>query len=394
MKPLVLGTGLLSLAMASVITLAHAEFESCCGQPVRWGPSTVPIEYCTAFWSASDIQDITDAAYPWTAITDSGVSIVVGADNSCNTNNLDNEIWYDTGPNSNSYLAATFATYKDVSTGLNCNPAGSYCCGTNCEPSELIEADIVVYDKVAGGVNIPWQLGKPSGQNNDPTYGTSNQRPWFIVIMQHEMGHALGIQHTTNTAMARMSTFTDHGGWFYSGSTRVSLFGPDRFDARALYPGSGSYSDLYISNVQPGQFSCSGSWCGYLTRPLDFDVPTDTPLIYPRNTTPISSNTSRVQAGVGQKMEMKLCRGNLGGLPTAATTVTVYASPDRIWNSTDLNIGTVTVPALTARTGFCQNVVVEIPAGVPEGYYYLLLGYGSNNNHRIAVQPRTMRVVP
>ena len=116
--------------------------------------------------------------------------------------NTESEIWHHSGYHADGALMVT--------TPVLTSSCGYECCG--CTPAEIVEKDIVVYAKTDASTPIVYLSGMPEGEDGDfPEIGSIS----FIVAMQHEMGHVIGLTHTPH-GLARMAPNYPAGGWIHS----------------------------------------------------------------------------------------------------------------------------------------------------------------------------------
>lgn len=375
----------LALAVTSIVIAAapeaKADYQQCCTNPIRWSSGAVNMKWCTSSFSAGDTWTpmIQEAADEWDNVSNSAADFTVTSDSSCAMSNSDNETWFTSGSNPDNFIAAEFSSYTGGGGG-GC--AGGAPCCSGCSAPTMVESDIIVYGQSTAGATITWFGGLPIGETSSPDIAGN----FIVVTYQHEMGHTLGMTHTAN-GMVRMSTASPNGGWFQNGTSPVQPLTTDRSDAAALYPGAGTFSSIYSSNTQTDSSN-------NVSRPLSYDPTTDTSAYYPRNTTPIAGQlVNRVR--VGQQIQVRFCRGNLGNATTGLIDQRVYRSTNKVYDVSDVNVLTYAATSATAYSKGCFTGNVTIAAGTPNGTYYLLLGQGTSTTGQfIATQDRPFVVIP
>lgn len=355
--------------------VVHADYLACCGtNPVRWNTNVVSMNWCTASFTAGSmwVQSIEHAAVNWSIPTDSAQVISVGSDSNCAMNNTQNETWYNGGANPDGALQAE---YNWSSNNGNCN---------GCTAPTIVESDIVTYALDENGHPNPWSLDFPQGSTHPPV----STLAYPIVTYQHEMGHTLGFIHA-NSGMVRMGPSIPCGGWFHTGATTVQPLTTERLDAALLYPASGSSFLPYMANTQTDLGDAS-------SKQLSYDPSSDSTNFYPRNATPIvGQQANRVR--VGHTLRARVCQGNLGSTAGSDGGVKIYRSLNRTFDgaATDPVIATYLASTFSAFQKSCFTASFVIPAGTPNGTYFLLAGSGGSTSGRTFVaQDRSFVVIP
>jgi hypothetical protein len=162
----------------------------------------------------------------------------------------------------------------------------------------------------------------------------------------------------------------------------------DRQDTAVVYPDSGTYFSPYMANVQTRTATFS-------TRQLSYNPSGDDLNFFPRNAAPIVGQLEN-RVRVGHTLQARICRGNLGPTAGGDGGVTVYRSPNnRTWEASDVVIKSYAATTLGARQKSCFTADIVIPAGTPNGTYFLLAGSGGATSGRTFVaQDRTFVVIP
>lgn len=368
----------LSLAAMLLVVVAHsasADHIDCCGNKYRWASSNLDLGWCTSSFSASShwVARMEEAAQEWTDLPESDVDISLSSDSHCSSTNNDSEIWYTNSSSGDGSLIIATTTF------INSSCSNFPCC-MGCTAPELTVTDIVIYAQNSSG-SIPWSVVVPTGAGSQPNSGFT----YFLPNFQHELGHAMGLLHTSS-GMTRMATFDPGGGWFYSGADTVQPLGHDRWDANAVYPEGSftNYSNIYMINIQSD---------GNVSRPLSSSGSVAN--YYPRNTNPISGQDFNA-VRVGDTVQMRVCRGNVGPKKSPSYDIDVYLSQgDRWWSASDVYAGTFqNQSGLSGYTKGCFTGTFTVPSGVSAGKtYYVLFGNGTSGND-IAVQDRPIKVIP
>lgn len=357
--------------------IAHADHWSCCGNPIAWGSSNVDLKWSTVSFSAGSpwVDRIEDAADGWSALSESSFVWQVAPDSNSDVGhgNGENEIWFTNASNSINAGAIALISYS-----LGQCPGGPCCNG--CTPPTILETDIILYGKTKEGFPVTWYHGVPNGSF---PIGTTSSGNWVVVTVQHELGHALGLTHPL-VGLARMcNSGYFSGGWFHTGSRTVVPFGHDRASVKILYPRSSSYTDVIVHNVQGTEGSHpSTSWpLSYNIQSGDFDY-------YPRS---VVSGSASVR--MGEQVEARFCRGNLGPKRSSSVSIDVYLSTDPRWSSNDKHAGTFGSERLAGYARGCFTGTFTIPSGLTVGErYYVLYGYGTSGNN-MANMDRRLRIV-
>jgi hypothetical protein len=195
--------------------------------------------------------------------------------------------------------------------------------GTKCE---LDEADIVFNS------NINWSTGEYSYQT---PYGPPFS---FEAVALHELGHALGLGHSTSTLAHMNNSYPSAGP--LGGGKEWQPVGDDRLGIRALYPDGTSESDLAMAVLKR---------------------------IGPGTSILVSSPTS---AARGSSITIEYTVTNLG---TSNQTFDVgfYLSGNSNISTLDRLLGTTVGTSLVAGRTRTYSRTLIIPTSVAPGTYHL-----------------------
>lgn len=381
MKVIAFITTILAALIASVPTPALADRLTCCnGRGIKWNDVTQTWK-TTSNWATDRKAVIQEVANRWNEINGSTFRITLANDDDSvvSASGDGNEIGWlpDSWPEAPGIIAITVNTYNR--------------CASDCSRiGDFIESNIWVYgsDRV-GGVSRPriWTLWPPIMQNQ-----LSYSDFIFSTVMSHELGHAVGLQHTSH-GMARMESHMPAGGGFHSSvaqTRRVTPLAWEALDMNVLYPPSSFVAAPVISAVQiqnnwavieplprtetnelaqsiplsmcPGTGIC-------MTRPNPREA--NPGWFFPRNRTLRNSSTKQMRPG--DKVDIRICAINRGQLNFTAPI------PIKVYFSTDANItlaDTETLDGYSFATGIarhespCRDLLITTPL-VPAGYYWI-----------------------
>jgi hypothetical protein len=294
-----------------------------------------------------------------------------------------NDLIYVNGPNGTfpTAFAVTNTFYENICGGVT-----PPCC-VGSDPSNIVEADIVVYINNSLG-NINWFSGPESRIVNQTDFDRT--RVSDRNVLAHEMLHAIGIRHTSSSAIAGHTRITSNypsSGWWDNGTFEILAF--DVRDLRRVYGGSSSgIGSMYVNNLQPWA-SPAGS-----VVPLSWDPGTTTSDSFPRNRTPIAGQANnRVRRG--QTMDFRFCAGNRAAA-SYTEALNVFLSTNATLDGADPAVAAISL-SWPAVNSFCGQQSFTIPNTVPNGTYnvFVRLGgsTGANVSGRTAIINRQIVVI-
>jgi len=208
-------------------------------------------------------------------------------------------------------------------------------CTFSWESMHIVEADVMVADDMLF-----------TNPDESQFLTTSKGTRMGQIVMLHEFGHAVGLEHTTRFAVMRdgaAARVPFVGSTDQSGGFRNYLVGDDVFGIGRLYGFSSTYRNLFVSS----QLLRNG-----VIRNNDMD-PTNGDQVY-------SGVQSRCP---GQPLSLYVSAGNLGN-STETAELRVYANDGtaNYFGGTTLGLFTATIPA----HGTVQApVTVTIPGAIP-----------------------------
>lgn len=232
----------------------------------------------------------------------------------------------------------------------------------NCATGVLISSDI----RLSNSESHNWT---PYGTTKADSlaYG-GGSRPLENTLL-HELGHAMGLDHTTDTQSIMGTDWTFvHA----NGATQRPYLGPDASNALAVLYGSTHFSDLSVSHWRH-----TGSAYGYAThgRTRVFDLEGNVLFSYESAGEPI------YHVDRGQTVQVEFTYENNGDT-ARVFDIDFLLSTDNVINRADRNIGGRTDISLPAAYTWTKAFPVTIPADLTSGVvYYLGVKIDSTNKH-------------
>jgi len=307
------------LSIITSVTLFGYSWEECHGDKIVWKNSRADMYINTNSFSAGSNWDtkLQNAMYHWTDIKGSGFNFYVGYDNDGTYNNSNgmNEIYLNPIDGPNGVLAVTHARW-------DCYWLGYW-------HEKRTESDIV-FDSAES-----WSLStlayEPSNSHN------------FEHVALHELGHALGLNHSNN-ALNVMNSMYPNGGTI--GHIKESIpIGDDRSGLRYLYPDSTTEIDIAASVYK---------------RIIDPDNPNE------GNSGLVTSTNIGIR---GSQSTLEYTFSNLG-TSSINFQISFYLSTNNYISQYDILLGTTTAWAATGGTG-TYSATFTIPNNISAGQYYL-----------------------
>lgn len=329
--------------LALSASAAHASsWLECSGNKIKWNSGWTNMYISTTSFPAGSSWDgdLQNAMWHWNNVKGAGFNFYVGrdTDGSHSNSNGVNEI-YLSNTEVGSALAVTFTKY-------HCYWLFGYQYG-------LDEADIAFNN------NLSWNTGKLNYNNLSSPYN-------FELVALHELGHALGLQHSDGV-QATMNSYYPNGGplGYYK---EVDPLPDDRGGVRALYPDNTTEADVAAS-----AFVRTGS-----------------------GTTGLVS--SPASAARGSNVNIGYTFGNLG-TSTATFNIGFYLSTNDFISTSDTLLGTNTGAWASPGAIGSYTRTLTIPANTAPGTYYLGFLVDKNNaiseaneNNNGQPMPRTITI--
>jgi hypothetical protein len=306
--------GAAALLTLTTSAVHAASWLECEGNKIKWNDSWTNMYISTTSFPAGSSWDgdLQNAMWHWNNVKGAGFNFFVGRDTDGThaKDNGHNEIYLH-GTEVGSALAVTFTRY-------HCYWLFGYQYG-------LDEADI------AFNSNLGWNTGKLDYANLGSPYN-------FELVALHELGHALGLQHSDGV-QATMNSFYANGGPL-GNSKEVDPLPDDRRGVRTLYGDSTTERDVASS-----PFKRTGTGTTGL----------------------VSSPTS---AARGSQVTIGYTFGNLG-TSSATFNIGFYLSTNSIISTGDRLLGSNTGASAGAGAIGSFTRTLTIPADVAPGTYYL-----------------------
>lgn len=314
-------TALAALAGLAAPAAHAASWLNCGGNAIKWNSHRTTMAISTSSFPAGSAWDgdLQNAMWHWNHVKGSGFNFFVArdTDGTSSSGNGVNEVYFNAAQ-AGTALAVTRSRY--------------HCYWLFGWQRGLDEADI------AFNTNLSWNTGVVN-------YAALNSPFHFESVSLHELGHALGLQHSDNV-MATMNSFYPNGGSL-GHAKEIDPLPDDRAGARAIYPDSTTETDIAGS-----AFLRTGSGTSGL----------------------VSSPTWAYR---GNSVTISLSVPNLS---TASKTFNIgfYLSTNDFISTSDRLLGTNTGASVSAGGVLTFSRTLTIPANVAPGTY--TLGFLVDNN--------------
>jgi len=312
------------------LTVQAAAWKTCDGKAQTWRSDWTNMYVSTVSMPIGSVWDLQTQYMmsEWRDVGGSNFTYYIGrdTDGSSNTSNGKNEISFKYKPN-DGYLGVTSSRYK-------CYWFFGWRYG-------ILEADIHLNTRYS------WTTSAFTGSATGSPYN-------FELVVLHELGHALGLQHYDGRPDT-MNTYYYNGGpnGHYN---KVEPHGDDRFGLRILYPDSSTDRDISIS-----RFRNTGGGSSTTNR------------VYTTGGTP-TTWLSR-----GSQYDIKYTMENLG-TQTESANIKFYISTNSYISIGDTYLGSTTwnMPSGSYVT---SNKRITVPSNISPGTYYI--GYRADANNSI-----------
>lgn len=300
---------------------AHAAaWNTCDGKAQTWRSDWTNMYVSTVSMPIGSIWDLQTQYMmsEWNSVGGSNFKYYVGrdTDGSTNTSNGKNEIDFKYKP-SDSYLGVTNYRY-------NCYWLFGWRYG-------LIEADIHLNTRYA------WTTSDFTGNTTGSPYN-------FELVMLHELGHGLGLNHYDGRPDT-MNTYYYNGGSNGHYNT-VEPHGDDRYGLRILYPDSSTDRDISVSRFRNAGGGSSTTNRVYTTG---------------------GSITSSLRRGV--QYDLRYTMENLG-TQTESSNIRFYISTNSYISTSDTYIGSTTW-SMPSGSYVTANKRITVPTALTPGTYYI-----------------------
>lgn len=263
------------------------------------------------------------------------------------------------------------------------------CCFSNpCSASSIIESDIRFFLNWGSGSTIPWSSALPANLVDTNGYGPT----YFGLVASHELGHTVGLADLPNQGMARMFGDTGDGGWYHDSTTntdKLDVLALERYWIRTMYPAAGTVRDVYAANMQS---SNSGN-----SVHLSYDPVTNSSSAFPRRNPVLGGAFQDRDARVGDRVDFRICWGNLGNLAAGTVPIHLYLSTDDNIDAGDAQpVNNWSVASVPAHAFTCSTINLTVP-NVSPGDYNIMYNMRQGNTtlgNGVGIVNRILRVVP
>jgi len=324
---------LLTLLSIAATQINAAAWRECAfGDDLSWSGDRLTIRPSAISFpqTSSWYPQIANMANEWSEVKGSNFEFIIGSPTTVGFDNGHNEIWF-----SSALDTGTLGNAKISWFGVECSLGLS---------SAYDEVDIRLNS------NYSWYSGNFVGLY-DSSGSTVNAKS-FQLVMLHELGHALGLQHS-NDELATMTPYYPNAGSI--GHNNVTTpHGDDRYGLRILYPDSSSGTDLAVGryNTETAKKQNAILYDGVETNALI----------------------------KGAQYDIQYSLENLG-TTTQSATIRFYISTNSYISTADTYIGSAGWSISAGGTVFNKKTVT-IPTSISDGTYYI--GYAVTPNNGVS----------